>query len=75
MPFVVSIEAVPFGEDVSGVWCDECLLPSMVGRSVALVTGMKVLGWLEVAACGNCGATSSSRHADPPPDGDGPPGP
>ena len=72
MPYVVTIEAVQFGDDLPGVWCDECLLPSMVGRSLALVSGMKVLGWIEAAVCGDCGATSSSQHDGPPPDAGGP---
>lgn len=53
-------EVVPIGEGESGLWCDVCLLPSMIAQRYALVRGFKVVDEVEVVWCEDCG-----REIDP----------
>jgi hypothetical protein len=52
---IVRVEMVPFGECLTGGWCDDCLLPSVITQVTVLVVRMNELARLETVYCDRCG--------------------
>lgn len=54
MAEAITVNIVTFGEPETGIWCDDCMLPSMIRIRLVGQSGMSVLDFGKHDYCDEC---------------------
>jgi hypothetical protein len=57
---IVQVIKVTVGEPETGLWCDDCLLPSVVAIPVVAMCGSRILSLTVFRECADCGQVADA---------------